>query len=59
MQGASQAVEDGVVLAVALELAGKTNIPLALKAWETIRYVWACFEIWLNLQFCYVPGIKE
>jgi 2-polyprenyl-6-methoxyphenol hydroxylase-like FAD-dependent oxidoreductase len=37
MQGASQAIEDGVVLAVTLQLAGKAKVPLALRAWETIR----------------------
>ncbi|KIK02000.1 hypothetical protein K443DRAFT_677995 [Laccaria amethystina LaAM-08-1] len=35
----SQAIEDGVVLAVTLHLAGKHNVPLAVKAWERIRYV--------------------
>jgi hypothetical protein len=37
MQGVSQAIEDGVVLAVTLQLAGKAKVPLALRAWETIR----------------------
>ncbi|KAF9737662.1 hypothetical protein PMIN01_05441 [Paraphaeosphaeria minitans] len=38
IQGASQSIEDGVVLASCLELAGKKNIPLAVKAHENIRY---------------------
>ncbi|KAK3358756.1 hypothetical protein B0T25DRAFT_74426 [Lasiosphaeria hispida] len=38
IQGASQSIEDGVVLATCLELAGRANIPLALKAYEKIRY---------------------
>src|SRR5579871_3696494 len=38
MQGASQAMEDGVTLAVCLRHAGKGNIPLALKVYERIRY---------------------
>ncbi|KAI0311473.1 monooxygenase [Amylostereum chailletii] len=38
IQGASQAVEDGVTLAVVLQLAGKKNVPTALRAWEHIRY---------------------
>jgi hypothetical protein len=39
MQGASQAVEDGVTLAVLLEKAGKSNVPLAVQAFEKIRWV--------------------
>ncbi|KAG6374611.1 hypothetical protein JVT61DRAFT_3972 [Boletus reticuloceps] len=38
MQGASQAIEDGVTLAVTLKMAGKDNIPLAARTWEAIRY---------------------
>ncbi|KAF2269448.1 FAD/NAD(P)-binding domain-containing protein [Lojkania enalia] len=38
IQGASQSIEDGIVLATCLELAGKSNIPLALRAHEKIRY---------------------
>ncbi|KAF2175286.1 FAD/NAD(P)-binding domain-containing protein [Zopfia rhizophila CBS 207.26] len=38
IQGASQSIEDGVALAVCLELAGKTNVPLAVRAYEKIRY---------------------
>lgn len=38
IQGASQSIEDGVVLATCLELAGKGNIPLAVRAHEKIRY---------------------
>ncbi|KAH1911851.1 hypothetical protein KXV74_000226 [Aspergillus fumigatus] len=37
-QGGSQAIEDGVVVATALELAGKENVPLALRVAEKIRY---------------------
>ncbi|KAF8074497.1 hypothetical protein FPV67DRAFT_1445561 [Lyophyllum atratum] len=38
IQGASQAVEDGVTLAVTLQLAGKTKVPLAVRSWEHLRY---------------------
>lgn len=38
IQGASQSIEDGVVLAVCLELAGKSKVPLAVRAFETLRY---------------------
>ncbi|KAG2070988.1 FAD/NAD(P)-binding domain-containing protein [Suillus decipiens] len=38
VQGASQAIEDGPVLAVALSLAGKDNVPLGTRTWESIRY---------------------
>jgi flavin-dependent dehydrogenase len=38
IQGASQSVEDGVVLAACLELAGKKNATLALKTYEKVRY---------------------
>lgn len=37
IQGASQSIEDGVVLATCLELANK-NIQLAVRAYEKIRY---------------------
>jgi len=38
IQGASQSMEDGVTIAVCLERAGKAKAPLALKAFESIRY---------------------
>ncbi|VDC02943.1 unnamed protein product [Peniophora sp. CBMAI 1063] len=38
VQGASQAVEDGVALAIALQLGGKRDIPNAVRTWEHIRY---------------------
>ncbi|EGO20740.1 hypothetical protein SERLADRAFT_477196 [Serpula lacrymans var. lacrymans S7.9] len=38
VQGASQAIEDGVTLAVVLQLAGKGQVTLAVKAWENLRY---------------------
>lgn len=37
-QGATQALEDGVTIAVCLKRAGRGNIPTALKAHEKIRY---------------------
>ncbi|KAG2065133.1 FAD/NAD(P)-binding domain-containing protein [Suillus decipiens] len=37
-QGASQAIEDGLVLAVTLSLAGKDNVPLGTRTWESMRY---------------------
>ncbi|KIX09902.1 uncharacterized protein Z518_00983 [Rhinocladiella mackenziei CBS 650.93] len=38
IQGASQSMEDGVTLAITLEKSGKENVPLALRAYEAIRY---------------------
>jgi 2-polyprenyl-6-methoxyphenol hydroxylase-like FAD-dependent oxidoreductase len=38
IQGASQSIEDGVVLASCLELAGKDKVPMGLRAHEEIRY---------------------
>lgn len=38
IQGASQAMEDGVTVAICLELAGKENAQEALLAYEKIRY---------------------
>jgi len=38
IQGASQAMEDGITLAVVLKLAGKGDIPTAVRAFEDIRY---------------------
>lgn len=37
-QGAAQAMEDGVTVAVCLRTAGKDNIPAALRAYQNIRY---------------------
>ncbi|KAL5361452.1 hypothetical protein BJX96DRAFT_152058 [Aspergillus floccosus] len=37
-QGGGQAIEDGAVIAIALELAGKANVCLALQVAEKIRY---------------------
>jgi len=37
-QGASQAIEDGVTIAINLKLAGKANAQLALRAFEKMRY---------------------
>jgi 2-polyprenyl-6-methoxyphenol hydroxylase-like FAD-dependent oxidoreductase len=36
--GASQAIEDSATIATALRLAGKHNVKIALKAYETLRY---------------------
>ncbi|KZO94402.1 FAD/NAD(P)-binding domain-containing protein [Calocera viscosa TUFC12733] len=38
IQGASQAMEDGVVLAACLHAAGKDRVPLAVRCYERIRY---------------------
>lgn len=38
-QGGNQAIEDAVVLAICLELAGKRDVPLALRVMEKLRYV--------------------
>lgn len=37
-QGGSQAVEDAATVAIALELAGDKNVPLALRTAEKLRY---------------------
>jgi len=37
-QGATQAMEDGVTIAICLREAGKNNIPAATRAFEDIRY---------------------
>ncbi|KAF7593826.1 hypothetical protein BBP40_010761 [Aspergillus hancockii] len=37
-QGGSQAIEDAAVFSIALEMAGKQNVPLALSVTEKIRY---------------------
>lgn len=38
IQGASQAMEDGVVMAACLDVAGKDGVVDAVKVWEKIRY---------------------
>jgi len=38
VQGASQAMEDGICLAITLGLAGKEDVPTAVRAFEKIRY---------------------
>lgn len=38
IQGASQALEDGVTLAVVLQLGGKGDVPTSVRAWEGLRY---------------------
>lgn len=38
IQGASQAMEDGVTVAITLEKSGKDNVPRAIRAYEAIRY---------------------
>ena len=42
IQGASQAMEDGVCLAVCLQLSGKQHVTDALRAYEKIRYDRVC-----------------
>ncbi|KAL4915047.1 hypothetical protein BDW62DRAFT_204025 [Aspergillus aurantiobrunneus] len=37
-QGATQAIEDGATVAITLELAGKAQVPLALRTMEKMRY---------------------
>ncbi|KAF4314100.1 putative FAD binding domain protein [Botryosphaeria dothidea] len=37
-QGATQAMEDGVTIGVALRRAGKENVPLGVRAYQEIRY---------------------
>ena len=38
IQGATQAMEDGVAMAVCLKRAGKGNVPNAVRAYQEIRY---------------------
>jgi len=38
VQGASQAIEDATTLAITLKLAGKDNVVLGTRTWESIRY---------------------
>ncbi len=38
IQGASQSIEDGVVLATTLQLSGKGKVTLGIRAFEKIRY---------------------
>ena len=42
IQAASQAMEDGVVMAVCLEKSGKGQVGQALKVYETLRYERVC-----------------
>lgn len=37
-QGATQAMEDGVVLALCLKRGGKSGVPASLRAYQEIRY---------------------
>jgi len=37
-QGATQALEDGVTLAAVLKLAGKENVPAAVRSYQELRY---------------------
>ncbi|KAI1206087.1 FAD/NAD(P)-binding domain-containing protein [Annulohypoxylon truncatum] len=41
-QGATQALEDGVVIAVCLRRGGKENVPVSVRAHEKIRYDRVC-----------------
>ncbi|KAL9611911.1 MAG: hypothetical protein Q9167_003464 [Letrouitia subvulpina] len=36
--GASQAIEDAITLATCLQLGGKSNVPIATKVYNTLRY---------------------
>lgn len=38
IQGASQSMEDGVALAICLERCGRDAVPMAIEAYEAIRY---------------------
>jgi 2-polyprenyl-6-methoxyphenol hydroxylase-like FAD-dependent oxidoreductase len=38
IQGASQSIEDGVVLATCLELSGKREVSMAIRCYEKLRY---------------------
>lgn len=48
-QGAGQAIEDAATVAISLELAGRNQIPLALRTTEAIR--WVLFFVFVFL-FC-------
>jgi 2-polyprenyl-6-methoxyphenol hydroxylase-like FAD-dependent oxidoreductase len=41
-QGATQAMEDGVVLAVCLKRGGKNGVPASVRAYQDIRYERVC-----------------
>lgn len=45
--GASMALEDGCTLASCLQLSGKSNVPLALKVHNLLR--WVCCEVFFVL----------
>lgn len=36
-------MEDGITLAVTLELSGKSKVPLAVRTWEKLRYEYSLF----------------
>lgn len=38
-QGATQAMEDGVTIAICLRRAGKNQVPTAVRTYQEIRYV--------------------
>lgn len=42
-QGASQAIEDAATVAIALELAGKSDVPLGLRTMQTLRFIYSPF----------------
>lgn len=46
-QGATQAMEDGVTIAVCLSRAGKDHVPAAVRTYQQIRYVTIamCFRV--------------
>ena len=46
--GGAQAFEDAVTIATLLERTGADKIPLALKAYEVLRYRGPCYTAWHN-----------
>lgn len=53
-QGATQAIEDAATIAITLELAGKPQVPLALRTMEKMRYT-----IVNDAQFSFIRASHE
>ena len=57
-QGATQAIEDAATVAITLELAGKNQVPLALRTVEKMRYVLFRCEKVLDQRIFLLPLTK-
>lgn len=62
-QGATQAMEDGVVLAVCLKEGGKDSVPDAVRAYQDIRYVLpfskACDTVLTQFRYERVKAVQK